>query len=149
VVTPCGRETGFLPIRVEHCIFHAIVGRESTDHDLFDALLVKLRGETSFIERRVTVSVAEALGDHGDARIVTQVGMKLGALSVLHAVDGPCAAISSKMFCRRWMPVATFVDRLTTRQKLVNEMIKRCDHLIAIGDSQRATGTKIVLHIDH
>lgn len=46
--------------RVEHGVLHTIIRGESADNNFFNTLLVKLRGEISFIKRRVTICIAEA-----------------------------------------------------------------------------------------
>ena len=75
--------------------------------------------------------------------------MKLRAFCVLHAVDGPCAAVRREVFCCWGVPVATLVDRRATLEKLVDQFVQRLDDFIAVRDGESAAGAEVVLYVDY
>ena len=74
--------------------------------------------------------------------------MKSGALGVLYAVNGPCAAELSEMFRGSRMPVTTLVNRISALEKLVNEFVQGRDDFVTLRHSERAARAKIILHVD-
>src|SRR5205085_2080002 len=107
-----------------------------------------LVGERRAVEGGVLVFVARAFGDYQDARVVKKVRVELRAARVLHAVDGPRAAVVSEVFRLGGMPVAALVDRLAAFEKLFDESVERRDHLVAALDGERAAGAEVVLHVN-
>src|SRR3990172_5761075 len=75
--------------------------------------------------------------------------MKLRAVGVLYAVDGPGSAIGREMFSCWWMPVTALENWFTAAQKLLNQFIKRPNDFVAMGHRQGTTGAEVVLHIDY
>jgi hypothetical protein len=68
--------------------------------------------------------------------------MKLGALRVLHAVNGPRSTVSLEMF-RLWrVPVAALVNRIAALQKLFDQLVQRRDDFVSVGHSQRSLRDK-------
>jgi len=74
--------------------------------------------------------------------------MKFCAIRVLHTVHRPGAAVFREVLRCGWMPVAAFVNRGATLEKLVNETIQWCDNFIASLDRESAARTKVILDID-
>jgi hypothetical protein len=74
--------------------------------------------------------------------------MELGALCVLHAVHRPCATVFGEVFRLRWVPVTTLEYRIAALEKFFDQLVERRYDFTAVWHRQRATGTKIVLHIN-
>ena len=74
--------------------------------------------------------------------------MKFGAAGVLHTMHRPGAAVFREVPGCGWMPVAAFVNRSATLEKLINESIQWCDNFIASLYGKSAARTKVVLDVD-
>src|SRR4029079_7819801 len=75
--------------------------------------------------------------------------MKLGAFCLAHAVDGPCAAVRREVFGDGRVPVAGFVDRRATLEKIVDQLIEWFDYFVTMRNGESSARTEVVLHVDY
>src|SRR5436309_13167414 len=132
----------------------AVVGGEASDAEVLDLSRFQVCtqgpafGCTAF-ERRVARTVRIfSFRDDDRRRRKLQVGMKPRALTVLDTVHGPFAAVRLEMAGDRGMPVARGIDRYTSRDCIFDVPVEDRDDAIALRNRKRASGTKVVLHID-
>ena len=74
--------------------------------------------------------------------------MKLSAVSSLHAMHRPDAAVSFKMAGSNRMPVARGKDRQPDIQKPRDVSVQHRDNFITVLNGERAARAEIILHID-
>ena len=130
---------------VERRLLDAVVEREPHNVDLVDAVVAQKLLELGALEAGVALELGGVAGinDCVDLAAV-DVGMELGTLAPLHAVNRPDAAVDLEGRVVGGMPI----PRGDHKRSLRREAVHRPDHGIAVLDGERAAGGEVVLHVD-
>src|SRR5215813_8976434 len=75
--------------------------------------------------------------------------MKLCALRILNAVNGPGPTVSSEMVCLFGVPVASLEYGLSILEEFFDQFVKWGNNFVASGYGKRSSRAKVVLYVHH